>query len=90
MAFELFTQKSGPKERGKSYDRIAESINPVKDVYFKVDQRALSDRIKKLLKFHVSKRNRQEKASGVEVEHSELDDLMLDIYDQHKQIENET
>ena len=26
----------------------------------------------------------------MEVEHSELDDLMLDIYDQHKQIENET
>ena len=26
----------------------------------------------------------------MEAEHSELDDLMLDIYDQHKQIENET
>ena len=39
---------------------------------------------------HVSKKKREEKASGVEDEHSELDDLMLDIYDQHKQIENET
>ena len=83
IAFELFTQKSGSKERGQCYDRIA-------DVYFKVDQRALSDRIKKLLKFHVSKRNQEEKTSWVEVEHSELDDLMLGIYDQHKQIENET
>ena len=26
----------------------------------------------------------------MDVDHIELDDLMLDIYDQHKQIENET
>ena len=89
-AFELFTHKPTSKERGQCYDRIAESLSAVKDVYFKVDQRALRDRIQKLLKLHVSKRNREEKASGAEAEHSELDDLMLDIYDQHKQIENET
>ena len=82
--------KPGSKERGQCYDRIAESLNAINDVYFKVDQRALWDRIKKLLKFHVNKRNREEKASVVEVEHGELDDLVLDIYHQHKQIENET
>ena len=86
----MFTNKPGPKERGQCYDRIAESLNAVKDVYFIVDQRALSDRIKKLLKFHVSKRNREEKASAMEVGHSELDDRILDTYDQHQQIENET
>ena len=86
----MFTHKPTSKERGQCYDRIAESLSAVKDVYFKVDQRALRDRIEKLLKLHASKRNREEKASGVEAEHSELDDLMLDIYDQHKQIENET
>ena len=90
IAFELFTHKPGSKERRQCYDRIAESLNAVKDVYFKVDQRALRSRIKKLLKLYVSKKNQEEKASGVEVGHSELDDLMLDIYDQHKQIENET
>ena len=72
------------------YDRIAESLSAVKVVYFKIDQRTLRNRIKKPLKSHDSKRNPKEKASGVEVEHSEGDDLMLDIYDQHKQIENET
>ena len=86
----MFTNKPGPKERGQCYDRIAESLNAVKDVYFIVDQRALSDRIKKVLKFHVSKRNREEKASAMEVGHSELDDRILDTYDQHQQIENET
>ena len=90
IAFELLNYKPGPKERGPCYDGIAESLSAVKDVYFKVDQRALKVRIKKLPNFHVSKRNREEKASGMEVDYSELDDLKLGIYDQHKQIENET
>ena len=90
IVFELFTYKPGSKERGQCYDRLAESLNVINDIYFKADQRALRDRTKKLLKFHVSKRNREEKASVVEVEHNELDDLMLDIYDQHRQIENKT
>ena len=87
VAFDLFTHKPGAKEHGQCYDQIKEILNAVKDVYFKVYQRALRDRIKKLLKLHVSKRNREEKASGVEAEHSELDDLIFDIYEQHKQIE---
>ena len=90
IAFELFTHKPGSKEHGKCYDRTTEILNTVKDVYFKRDQRALRDRIKKHLKFHVSKRNREEKASRFEAEHSQLDDLKLDIYDQNKQAENET
>ena len=89
-AFELFTQKPGSKERWQCYGRISESLSAVKCVYFKVDQRALRDRIKKLLKFHVSKKEREEKTSGVELEHSELGDRILDKYDQHQQIENET
>ena len=80
IAFELFTHKPGSEERRQCYDQIAESLNAIKDVYFKADQRALRDRIKKLLKFSDNERKRKEKASGVEVEHSELDDLMLDIY----------
>ena len=79
IAYELFTHKPGSKERGQCYDRIAKSLNAVKDVYFKVDQISLRDRIKKLLKLHVSKRTREEKASRVEVKHSEVNDLMLGI-----------
>ena len=90
IAFELLTHKPGSKERGHCYDRIAENLIAVKDVSFKVDQRVLRDKIKKLLKFHISKRNQEEKALGMEDEHFELDYLMVDIYDQHKQIENKT
>ena len=40
---------------------------------------SMRDRIKKLLKLHVSKRTREEKASRVEVKHSEVNDLILGI-----------
>ena len=89
IAFEPFSHKPGSKERGQCLDRIAESLNAISEPYFKVDQRSLRDRIKKLIKSFVTKRNNEEKASGIEVEHSELDDLLLDIYDKHKAIESE-
>ena len=41
----------GSKERGQCYDRIAESLNAVKDGYFKLHPKALRDTIKKLPKF---------------------------------------
>ena len=78
MAFELYEYKPGSKERGPCIDRIAESLNSIEEPWFKVDQRSLKDRIKKLLKY-VEKRNKEMRASEVEEEHTELDDLLLDI-----------
>ena len=87
IAFDLYHYKSGSKERGQCLDRISESLNSIENPYFKVDQRALRDRIKKLLKSYVDKRNKEEKASGVDVEHTELDDLLLDIFERQNQAE---
>ena len=55
-------------------------------LFFKVDQRSLRDRLKKLLKVFVEKKNKEEKASGIDTtEHTELDDLLLEIYELQKQ-----
>ena len=56
IAFEIFSNKPGSKERGHCLDRIAESLIAIIDPFFKVDQRALRDTIKKLLKSHVEKK----------------------------------
>ena len=88
MAFELYEYKPGSKERGPCIDRIAESLNSIEEPWFKVDQRSLKDRIKKLLKY-VEKRNKEMRASEVEEEHTELDDLLLDIYEREQQTEAE-
>ena len=89
IAFDLYQYKPGSKERGQCLDRIAESLNSIEEPWFKIDQRSLRDRIKKLLKLYVEKRNKEMRASGVEVEHTELDDLLLDIHERQQQAEAE-
>ena len=89
IAFDLYQYKPRPKERGQCFDRIAESLSSIEDSWFKVDQRSLKDRRKKLLKLYVEKINKEMRASGVEIEHTELDDLLLDIHEQQQQAEAE-
>ena len=64
IAFDLYQYKPGSKERGQCLDRIAESLNSIEESWFQADQKSLRDRIKKLLKLYVEKRNKE-----IEVEH---------------------
>ena len=56
VAFDLYQYKPGSKERGQCLDRISESLNSFKEPWFKVDQKSLKDRIRKLLKIYVEKK----------------------------------
>ena len=87
ILYDLYQHKEGPRERGLCLDRIAESLNQIETLWFKVDQRALRDKLKKLLQFFVTKRNQEEKQSGINPEHSELDDLLQDIYERKRDAE---
>ena len=89
MAFDLYHYKPGSTERGQCLDRIAESLNSIGEPWFKVDEGSLRDRIKKLPKLYVEKRNKEMRVSGVEVEYTELDDLLFDIHKQQQQAEIE-
>ena len=89
IAHELYSHKPGSKERGQCLDRIAESLNSIENPYFKVDQRSLRDKIKKLLLNYVQKRNKEEKSSGIEVEHGEIDDLLLEIHEKQQLCEKD-
>ena len=80
---DMYQHKDGSQERGQCLDRIAESLNSVTTIWFKVDQRALRDKIKKLLQLYVTKRYKEECSSEISPEHTELDDL-LQIYEQKK------
>ena len=61
---DMYQQKDGFRERGQCLDRILESLNSVTTIWFKVDQRALRDKIKKLLQLYVTKRKKEECSSG--------------------------
>ena len=83
----LYQHRDGSRERGQCLDRIAESLNDVTTIWFKVDQRALRDKIKNLLQLYVAKKNKEERASGIDPEHTELDDLLEEIYERKKESE---
>ena len=71
--------KSGSRERGQCLDKIADILNAIQNPWFKVDQRSIRDRLKKLLQAFVAKKTAEDKASGINPEYSELDDLLNDI-----------
>ena len=90
IAFDPYHYKPGSKERGQCLNIIGKCLNSVKESWFKLDQRLLRDRTKKLLKLYVEKRNKEMRASGVEVERTELNDLLLDVHRQQYQAEVKT
>ena len=56
---DIYQHIDGSRERGQCFDRIAESLNSVTTIGFKVDQRALRDKIKKLLQLYFTIRNKE-------------------------------
>ena len=84
---DIFQHKPGSRERGSTLEKIASSLNQLEMPWFKVDQRSLRDRLKKLLAQFVSKKNEEEKASGIHVEIREIDELLQEIYDRRHEWE---
>lgn len=80
LLFQPWVYKKGSTERGNVWKSIAESLNQMKELYFAVDDRAVRDRIKRIEKKYIKKRNEEEKASGVEVpEETEIERGVADI-----------
>ena len=75
VSYDIYKYKSGSRERGVCLEKIALSLNSLEEPWFKVDQRALRDRFKKLLGQYITKKNEEQKASGIDVETTELDAL---------------
>ena len=80
LVSEMFKLKPGSRERGKCLDQISDSLNSVtQEIWFKVDQRSLRDRLKKLLDEFKRKKNFEEKSSGIAPEVTELDVLLEEV-----------
>ena len=84
---DLYQYKDASRERGQSLDRVAESLNVVPTLWFKVDQRPLRDKLNKLLKDYISKRNKEERDTGISPEQRELDDLLQNIFERKQEAE---
>ena len=81
ISCDLFQYKQGSREKGLCLEKIATSLNALEIPWFKVDPRSIRDRLKKLLGQYISKKNEEEKASGIAVETKEIDELQGRIQD---------
>ena len=88
LVHEPWKQKYGSQERGKVWEKIAESLNglnTVCELYFKVTQRSVQNRYK-LLVDNFKKREREEAAaSGISPEKTESDITVADIIKRFKE-----
>ena len=70
-------KKSGSIDRSLSWDRIANILNLLDG--FSVNQRSVRDRFNHLLTKYKQKRNMEERASGINPDHSEMDDHLEEL-----------
>ena len=72
-------------ERGKAWDDIASTLNAIQRPSFKVTARSVRDRYNLLTNRRAQKIRAEEKASGIDVDISELDELLEDILEREKE-----
>lgn len=66
-------------QRGAKWGTIAENLNKIEQVYFRVDKRAVRDRYNLLAKETRTKLRKEKSASGIEVDLSEVEKALEDI-----------
>ncbi|XP_068681284.1 mRNA export factor GLE1-like [Montipora foliosa] len=65
--------KKGMVARGTRWEEVAENLNKIQQIYFKVDKRAVRDRYNLLSKELRNKLKREEKESGIETDMTEVE-----------------
>ena len=79
LIFKLFQTKKKSIERGQGSETIATDLEKLEYPSFRVDQRSVRNRLRKLL-LQFRKKERQERnASGIVPEQSELESLLEEI-----------
>ena len=85
LVHEPWKQKYGSQERGKVWEKIAESLNglnTVCELYFKVTQRSVRDRYKILVDNFKKREREKAAASGISPEETESDIALADIIEE--------
>ena len=79
IASKLFETKKRSAERAHVWEAIAKKMQKMEYPKFKVEQRSVRDRLKKLIKQFRKKENDERRASGISPELTELDTLLEEI-----------
>ena len=73
LVSEPFNFKPQSPDKGKVWEKIAQALNAIDKPKFRVTARAIRVRYSLLITKHAQKLREEEKASGIEVETSELE-----------------
>ena len=88
LVHEPWEQKYGSQQRGKVWEKIAESLNglnTVCELYFKVTQRTVRDRYKLLVDNFKKREQEEAAASRISPEETESDIALADIIERFKE-----
>ena len=81
LLHEPWMHRRGSPERGKVWDKMAESLNGFNTtMYFKVTQRSVRDLYNLLVENYKKKEREEARASGIDAEETELDQSVADCY----------
>ena len=89
LAAELFKYKPRTQQRSNLWNSIVDHLNDAKNPGFSVTQRAVKDKFNLLKDKFIAKKKEQDKASGIDVEVTEIDVLLEEIIDKEKYYELE-
>ena len=82
---EPYKFKPRTPERGQSWESIVQQLNSIHQPSFRVTARSVRDRFTLLSTKYAQKLRMEEKASGIEVEQTELDSLLEEILEREKE-----
>ena len=85
LVSEPYKFKPRTPERGQSWESVAQQLNSIHQPSFRVTARSVRDRLTLLSTKYAQKSRMEEKASGIEVEQTELDSLLEEILEREKE-----
>ena len=90
LLIDVFQFKPGTKERGHAWESISADLASITEVDFYVNKRSVRERLTLLIENFKKHERYLEKASGVEVEVTELDQLLLELKEKMNECHNMT
>lgn len=89
LVSEPYKFKLRTPERGQAWESVAQQLNSIHQPIFRVTTRSVRDRFSLLSTKYAHKLRMEEKASGIEVEQTELEKLIEEILEREKNAKNE-
>ena len=81
LSLEPYRFKKGSKERGEIWNQLASNLNGIPDSGLNTTQRGVRTQYDKLIEDFVQKEREEKKATGIDADYDELDQLLNDTYE---------